>query len=149
MINSGLFTSMKQNWRTPKKLYQELDKEFHFDFDPCIVDDKATMQSNGLYVDWGKSNFVNPPYNNIAKWVAKSYQEYKKGNLVVLLIPSRTDTQWWHNYCMLATEIRFIKGRLCFNDNGKPAPFPSAIIIFNPEKVALNVIEKRSPTLFG
>ena len=130
MINSGLFTSQKQNWKTPSKFYEKLNEEFHFDHDPCISDDKVTWETNGLYTEWGECNFVNPPYNQIDKWMAKGYQEWQKGKTVVFLIPSRTDTKWWHTYCMLATEIRFIQGRLCFNDDGKPAPFPSCIIIF-------------------
>jgi len=131
MLNSGLFTSEKQNWKTPAKFYEKLNEEFHFDFDPCIADDKATWETNGLFIEWGKCNFVNPPYNQLDKWVAKAYVESLKGKIVVMLIPSRTDTKWWHTYIMKAKEIRFIQGRLCFNDDNKPAPFPSAIIIFN------------------
>jgi len=74
---------------------------------------------------------VNPPYGkDIGKWIHKSYQQGKKGKTVVMLIPSRTDTKYWHNYVMKATEIWFIKGRLKFNDQDSPAPFPSAIVIF-------------------
>lgn len=121
-------TSQRQNWKTPKKFYEELDKEFHFDFDPC----PENPRFDGLQTDWNFCNFVNPPYNKIKLWVEKAYQEYKKGKTVVMLIPSRTDTKWWHDYIMKANEIRFIKGRLCFDDSGNPAPFPSCIIIFNP-----------------
>ena len=76
---------------------------------------------------------MNPPYGReIGKWMKKAYQESKKGIIVVCLIPSRTDTKWWHEYAMKG-EIRFIKGRLYFTDqHGKTgtAPFPSAIVIF-------------------
>ena len=127
MFNTkGLMSSIKQDWKTPKKFYEELDKEFHFDFDPC----PPAPMSDGLSCDWGKSNFVNPPYKEIKKWIAKGYAEHLKGKTVVFLIPSRTDTSWWHEYVMKATEIRFIRGRLCFNDDNKPAPFPSAVIVF-------------------
>lgn len=122
----GLMSSLKQDWKTPKKFYEELNKEFHFDFDPCPTNPKF----DGLKIEWGKCNFVNPPYKYIADWVKKGYEEWKKGKTVVFLIPSRTDTRWWHDYVMNATEIRFIKGRLCFNDDGKPAPFPSCVVIF-------------------
>lgn len=85
--------------------------------------------------DWkligGGSNYVNPPYGNeIPKWIKKGYEESQKGKTVVFLIPSRTDTKWWHDYCMKADEIRFIKGRLKFDEHENSAPFPSALVIF-------------------
>lgn len=90
------FSSMTDEWRTPASLYERLNKEFHFDFDPCPIDAKF----DGLQVNWGAVNFVNPPYSQIAKWIEKAYREFKKGKVVVLLIPSRTDTRWWHDYVM-------------------------------------------------
>lgn len=121
------FSSERLDWKTPKAVYQVLDSEFAFDYDPCPVN----PQFDGLSVEWGKSNFVNPPYGNeIPKWIKKGYEEHLKGKTVVFLIPSRTDTRWWHDYCMKAKEIRFIKGRLKFDGQANPAPFPSAIIIF-------------------
>lgn len=131
MITKGLFSSINQNWKTPKKFYEELDKEFHFDFDPC----PSHPDFNGLGIEWKSINFVNPPYKEIAKWVQKSYMEFKKGKTIVMLIPSRTDTRWWHEFIMKSTEIRFIKGRLCFNDDNKPAPFPSCVVVFDGKKV--------------
>lgn len=79
----------------------------------------------------GDTVFVNPPYSEISKWVAKCYYEGCKDNTtVVLLIPSRTDTKYFHNYIMHRAEIRFIKGRLKFNDGKGNAPFPSMLVIF-------------------
>jgi hypothetical protein len=79
-------------------------------------------------------NYCNPPYGRgIGKWIKKGFEEWQKGKTVVFLIPSRTDTKYWHEWIMKATEIRFIEGRLCFDDCGSPAPFPSAIIIFRKE----------------
>lgn len=130
MLNRSLFSSLTDNWNTPKSVYQVLDSEFGFDFDPCPNKPKF----DGLTVDWGRSNFVNPPYSELAKWLKKGWEEYQKGKTVVFLIPSRTDTKAWHEYCMNATEIRFIKGRLKFGDSKNSAPFPSAIIIFKGEK---------------
>ena len=130
MLNRGLFTSQRGDWKTPKALYQALDAEFHFDHDPCPVKPKA----NGLDSEWGKINFVNPPYGKaITKWIQKGYEENLKGKMVVFLLPSRTDTRWWHEYIMKATEIRFIRGRLRFDDQKNPAPFPSAVVIFKPK----------------
>lgn len=89
---------------------------------------------DGLETEWGKRNFVNPPYSKLRAWCKKAYEESQKGKLVVMLIPSRTDTIAWHDYCMKADEIRFIKGRLRFGGSKNSAPFPSAVIIFNGGK---------------
>jgi site-specific DNA-methyltransferase (adenine-specific) len=121
------FMAVRDTWRTPKATYEALDAEFEFDFDPC----PPNPQFDGLSVDWGKSNYVNPPYGNvIGLWLAKARQEQTKGRTSVFLIPSRTDTRWWHDHAMNADEIRFIKGRLKFDDQKNPAPFPSAVLVF-------------------
>jgi site-specific DNA-methyltransferase (adenine-specific) len=122
----ALFTSERQNWKTPKRFYEALDQEFFFDFDPC----PPNPNFDGLAVEWGQRNFVNPPYNQIKLWVARAFEQAQKGKLVVMLIPSRTDTRWWHEYVMKADEIRFIQGRLSFDDCGRPAPFPSCVVVF-------------------
>lgn len=124
------FKSERQNWKTPKAFYQALDSEFNFDFDPC----PPNPRFDGLSIDWGSKNFCNPPYSEISKWVKKTYEEFQKGKTVVLLIPSRTDTRWWHDYCMKADQIRFIKGRLKFDEHKNSAPFPSALVIFKGAK---------------
>ena len=125
------FSAARDNWKTPKAFYDALDQEFRFDFDPC----PPMPTFDGLTVEWGCSNFVNPPYGNvIAKWLAKGFEQAQLGKLSVFLIPSRTDTKWWHSYCMQADEIRFIKGRLKFDDQPNPAPFPSALVIIKPVK---------------
>ena len=124
-----MFSSINDNWKTPKDVYDKLNSEFSFDFDPCPLNDKPDV--DGLRISWGKSNFVNPPYSNIAKWCEKAYKESLSGKVVVMLIPSRTDTKYWHEYIMKAKEIRFIKGRLKFGDSKNSAPFPSAVIVFN------------------
>ena len=123
-----MFSSQRHNWKTPRMFYKALDAEFHFDFDPCPPDPAF----DGLEVEWGASNFVNPPYGSeISKWLKKGYSESLKGKTVVFLVPSRSDTRWWHDYVMEAKEVRFIKGRLKFDDQKNSAPFPSAIVIFN------------------
>ena len=124
----GLMSSMTDEWITPQSLFDKLDQEFNFDSDPCPMKDKPLKE--GLYNGWRDRVFVNPPYSEIKDWVRLSYLHNK---LVVMLIPSRTDTKWWHEYVMKAKEIRFIKGRLKFNDGGGSAPFPSAIIVFNTQ----------------
>jgi phage N-6-adenine-methyltransferase len=126
MNNAVHFSSATDNWKTPSDVYKTLDAEFHFDFDPCPLNPKF----DGLNIEWGSCNFVNPPYSQLKKWLKKGWEEHKKGKTVVFLIPSRTDTIAWHEYVMKATEIRFIKGRLKFGDSKNSAPFPSAIVVF-------------------
>jgi len=146
-IRKGLFSSQSSEWETPQEFYDELDEEFNFDLDPCCTKKNKkcplfyTKNENGLLQNWTEfhgegyieSVFMNPPYGReIGKWIKKAYEESKLGITVVCLVPARTDTKWFHNYC-LKGEIRFIKNRLYFKDqNGKTgrAPFPSMIVIF-------------------
>lgn len=130
-FNKSLFSSVKLDWRTPDCIYQELNIEFNFDFDPCPVN----PEFDGLKIEWGKVNFVNPPYGReIGKWLKKGFEEWHKGKIIVFLIPSRTDTKWWHDYVMKADEIRFIRGRLKFKGAKNSAPFPSCIVVFRGDK---------------
>lgn len=127
MNTQATFSSARHNWKTPKAFYRALDTEFLFDFDPCPTNPKF----DGIHTDWGESNYVNPPYNEIKHWLAKSIDEWRNGKTVVLLLPSRTGTEWFHRLVLpLATEIRFIRGRLQFDDSGCNAPFDSMIVIF-------------------
>lgn len=106
------------NWQTPQWLYDKLDDEFHFDFDPCP--NYATF--DGLVIDWGKSNFINPPYNRTdkPKFIQKAYDEWKKGNTCVLLIPAATGTKQFHDLILPNAEIRFLRGRVAFVAGGLP-----------------------------
>lgn len=80
--------------------------------------------------------FCNPPYSKIAEWVRKCYEEsLKAGTLVVMLIPARTDTKYFHDYILHRSEIRFIKGRIKFGSEKNSAPFPSMIVIFRAAKM--------------
>lgn len=124
-FNKVMFSSAHDNWSTPKDTYEALDWEFHFNDDPCPIGG-----GGGLDREWGSSTFVNPPYSEISKWVAYGYAQAQKGKTVVMLIPSRTDTRWWHDFVMKAKEIRFIKGRLKFDGAKFNAPFPSCVVIF-------------------
>lgn len=130
-FNNQMMSSKRQNWRTPKLVYNELNKEFCFDFDPCLFETNTIHIKDMLGSSWnGKSIFVNPPYKYLALWIKKCHDECTKGKTVVMLIPSRTDTKAFHDYIYNKAELRFIKGRLCFDDSGKPAPFPSMVVIF-------------------
>jgi site-specific DNA-methyltransferase (adenine-specific) len=127
-MNRVLFKSACDNYSTPAELYKKLNNEFNFDFDPCPLDPSPKV--DGLSIEWGGVTFCNPPYSQISKWCEKAYQESLKGKTVVMLIPSRTDTKYWHNFIMKAREIRFIKGRLKFGNSKNSAPFPSCIVVF-------------------
>lgn len=84
----------------------------------------------------GKTVFCNPPYSSIAKWVEKCYREGTKDNtVVVMLIPSRTDTRYFHKFIYHRAEIRFVRGRLKFGDVKNSAPFPSMVVIFRGAEV--------------
>lgn len=139
MINSGLFSSKTNEWATPLALFQELDKEFGFTLDPCATPQNAkckkfyTLEDDGLKQNWGGHRvFCNPPYGReIGRWVEKCYREAQRGALVVALIPARTDTRYFHEFVWKkAKEIRFLRGRLHFNESKQAAPFPSMIVIF-------------------
>ena len=137
MNNKLFFSSDLQTGKTPDDLYNILDNEFHFDFDPCpefispAVDQTCFGRDDGLTISWKKSNYCNPPYNNQKAWVEKAYNESLKNKTCVMLLPARTDTKLFHNFIFKkAREIRFIKGRLQFGGYTNSAPFPSMIVIF-------------------
>lgn len=139
MLNKGLFSSNTEMWATPQAFFDELDKEFHFDLDPCACPDNAkcakffTVEDDGLAQDWsGHTVFCNPPYGRkIGAWVKKCHDEAQKGTKVVMLIPARTDTSYFHDYIYHKAEIRFIRGRLKFGNAEQGAPFPSMVVIYN------------------
>ena len=140
-----LFSKNSDEWQSPLGLFQDLDREFHFDLDACathenhMVDAYFTKDEDGLEQNWGGHTvWCNPPYSQIKKWVRKCYYEgHQPNTTVVLLVPSRTDTKWFQNYVLHRAEIRFIKGRLRFNGSNNNAPFPSALIIYRgPEEKA-------------
>ena len=101
------------NWATPESLYNELDKEFNFDFDPCPL----YSSFDGLAIQWGKSNFINPPYSRKLKesFVIKAIEESINGKLCVMLLPVSTSTKLFHKSILPnAKEIRFLEGRVKF-----------------------------------
>lgn len=139
MNNELMFSSKTDLWSTPNDFFDKLNDEFHFTLDPCSTHENAkcykhfTEEENGLLQDWGNEVvFCNPPYGRqIKDWVKKSYEESQKGNTtVVMLIPARTDTIYFHEYIYHKAEIRFIKGRLKFGNAKNSAPFPSMVVIF-------------------
>lgn len=135
-----IFSSKEEIWATPQEFYNHLNSEFNFDLDPCALPDNAkcnkyfTPDIDGLKQDWrGHTVFCNPPYGRkISNWVKKCFEEsIKENTTVVMLIPARTDTVYFHEYIYhKAKEIRFIKGRLKFGNSKNSAPFPSMVVIF-------------------
>ncbi len=122
--------SLSDNWGTP----EDIKIKYIDYFDPCPY--KPTF--NGLNIEWKEKNFVNPPYSDLKNWSKKVNEEYKKGKKIILLIPSRTDTKYFHEYLLPCNpKIEFIKGRLKFidldNSSKKPtaAPFASILMTFN------------------
>ena len=139
-INPGLFSSLSCEWATPDWLFEELNEEFNFTCDVCASRDNAKCRyyfsledKSGLEQEWTGTCWMNPPYGReIGAWIKKAYESAQQGTRVICLLPSRTDTAWWHNYVLKASEIRFIRGRLKFGGATNSAPFPSAIVVFNP-----------------
>ena len=139
--SNALFTSKTDDWATPQDFFNELNKEFNFTLDVCASEENAkcaqyfTKEIDGLKQEWHGTCFMNPPYGReISKWMEKAYKSSLEGATVVCLVPSRTDTKWWHEYAMKG-QIRFIKGRLKFGNSKNSAPFPSALVIFGGGKV--------------
>lgn len=135
--NKGMFSSNTDLWATPQDFFDKLNEEYHFEVDVCANDENAkcnlyyTEKEDGLSREWVGVCWMNPPYGReIGKWVQKAYESSLNGATVVCLLPARTDTKWWHNYCMKG-EIRLVKGRLKFGGSKNSAPFPSAVVIFS------------------
>lgn len=141
-----MFSSKDMTWETPQDFFDRLNDEFHFTLDVCATYETAkckyyyTPEQDGLKQQWGGICWMNPPYGReTGKWLEKAYKESLNGNTIVCLIPSRTDTKYWHDYCMKASEIRFVKGRLKFGNATAPAPFPSAVVIFDNSNTNLKI----------
>ena len=134
------FSSKSGDWDTPQAFFDKLNEQFEFTLDPCATEASAkckkyfTKEDDGLAQDWkGHTVFVNPPYGRgIGAWLKKGYQESKRHNtVVVMLVPARTDTKWWHDYVMRAKEVHLVRGRLKFGSSENAAPFPSAVVVFH------------------
>jgi len=135
----------QDNWQTPQWLYDELDKEFSFTFDPCPL----YADFDGTAIEWGNSNFINPPYCKSTSskkgkddFIKKAYHQWKKGKTCVLLIPAATGTKVFHEYIYPYAEIRFVRGRIAFVEPIKPrnskatkkGKHDSMIVIFRAKK---------------
>lgn len=141
--NRAVLKSHTCEWATPKTLFDQFDLEFNFTLDVAATEQNRkcvryfSSKENGLEQPWAPFRcWMNPPYGpDLKHWMKKAWEESKKGALVVCLVPSRTDTRWWHEYALNANEIRFIQGRIHFEGNGcnGQATFPSCVIVFRGE----------------
>lgn len=142
MNTEVMFSSKTDIWSTPQDLFDKLNEEFHFTLDVCALPENAkcdryyTPEMNGLSLSWEGICWCNPPYGrDIWKWVAAGQGASTAGATVVMLLPARTDTRWFHDYILEKAEIRFIRGRLKFGGSKNSAPFPSMICIFRPQSL--------------
>jgi len=131
------------NWATPEYFYKPLNDRFDFDFDPCPLNTgEINKENDGLLIEWGERNFVNPPYSRALKeaFVKKALQVSQNGSLCVLLIPVSTSTALFHDVILPnAKEIEFVRRRIKFKgvnsfgeyvDNRSPM-HDSMIVIFD------------------
>lgn len=127
---------------TPQDFFNKLKDIFNFTLDVCALPENAkcekfyTPADNGLEQKWEGGVWCNPPYGkDIEAWVRKASYEIKQDycNFIVMLIPARTDTKWFHNYVLPYSKIFYIKGRLKFGSNKGSAPFPSILAIYFKE----------------
>jgi phage N-6-adenine-methyltransferase len=127
------------DWATPRAFFAALHSEFRFTLDACADETNACLpnylsrENDALAADWPGRVYMNPPYGyGIRRWIKKARLESRQNaEVVVCLIPSRTDTSWWHEDVLAASEIRFIKGRMRFSGSQINAPFPCAVVVFD------------------
>lgn len=138
MNTDVMFSSKSDLWETPQWLFDRLNDEWHFETDVCAVESNKkcahyySPEQDGLSQTWGGRCWCNPPYGReIGKWVKKAAES---DATVVMLLPARTDTKWFHDYCLKYGEITFLRGRLKFGDSKNSAPFPSMIVVFRQDR---------------
>lgn len=132
-----MFSSKTDLWATPQDFFDKVNAIYDFTLDVCATKENAkcssyfTIEDNALNRNCIGNCWMNPPYGReIGKWIKKAYEQALLGAVVVCLIPSRTDTKWWHEYVMKG-KITFIRGRLKFGNSKNSAPFPSALVVFS------------------
>lgn len=146
MNTNLMFSSKSDMWSTPQDFFDKLNSEFHFTLDVCATPENAkcekfyTEKDDGLSKPWAGVVWCNPPYGmGIGHWVRRGFLSSLAGSTVVMLLPARTDTKWFHDYIYGKAEIRFIRGRLKFGDSKNSAPFPSMVAIFRGIDLGIEV----------
>jgi len=144
VIQPALYSSATDDWPTPRAFFDKLNRRYHFTLDPCASAENAvcltyfTREQDGLAQDWGTHRvFCNPPYGReIGKWARKCFEASQGGALVVLFVPARTCTRWFHDWVQDKAAVEFCKGRFKFGDGKTSAPFPSMLAVYSPERPA-------------
>ena len=137
IFDTNKFESVNQTWETPDDLFNKINKIFHFNTDVCASKEntkcKKFYSENNSCLDktWDGVNWMNPPYKYLKIFIQKAYNE-RKNAITVCLIPARTNTKWWHEYCMNG-EIYFICGRPKFKGCIHGLPWPLALVVFGRE----------------
>ncbi len=149
-------SSVGESWETPEEILLALYQAFKFDLDPCSprkdgpvkARQRFTAEDDGLTLPWFGRVFVNPPYGRIlGSWVEKARTEFDEGRAraVVLLIPARTDTAYWHEHITGSASVWFLRGRLKFSHGRQSAPFPSALIVWGASPEELSTLDAVIP----
>ena len=138
----GKFESARQEWSTPAEMFESLRKHYRFDFDLAAdetnhkCENYFSAKQDALTQEWRGMCWLNPPYGGkgakrLAKWVEKAYTESRGGKCsVTMLIPARTNTEWWWRFCMNASEVLFVAGRPKFGGATHGLPQPLAVVTF-------------------
>ena len=141
MNKEVMFSSQTDLWETPQDLFDKVNAEFGFTLDVCALPENAKCEKfyspaeDGLSQPWTGVCWCNPPYGRqIGKWVRKAFFSSVEGATVVMLLPARTDTKWFHDYILHRAEVRVLKGRLKFGGGINSAPFPSMLVIYRGVK---------------
>lgn len=142
IMDKVLFSHKSCEWETPKDLFEGLNKQYDFNLDVCATKENAKCacffdkKDDGLIKEWKRKRiWCNPPYGNeISKWVKKAYDSRFDNEIIVMLLPARTDTRWFHEYIYNKAEVVFLKGRLKFGNSKNSAPFPSMIVVFRNDR---------------
>lgn len=137
---NGKFESAKQDWETPSNLFNRINDIFHFTIDLAATENntkcKKFISEDSLSIPWKGIGWLNPPYggevlNRLSNWVEKAFKDSKEfQSTIVMLLPARTNTKWWHKFCMKSYEIMFIEGRPKFGEAFYGLPQPLALVVF-------------------
>ena len=137
MNTNLMFSSKTDLWETPQDLFNKYDAIYHFETDVCALSENAkcnrffTPEMDGLKQEWTGVCWCNPPYGRqIGRRVEKAVKSFAT---VVMLLPARTDTKWFHDWCLPYGKIEFLRGRLKFGGCENSAPFPSMVVVFQAD----------------
>lgn len=126
-MNEVLYSHKTDDWKTPSEFMSKLHDRGWRDTFPF---------ANSLGIDqfsifYHKEKiFINPPFSELKRIPSYIHQLLDNNCTVLLLLPSRTDTIYFHQLLEMKPVVFFVKGRLHFNDSKKAAPFPTMLLYF-------------------